>query len=340
MNREVERKVAAILRILSKESEPVGASLISKGLKDFGIELTERAVRYHLKIMDERGLTEGRGRKGRLITEKGREELENALVSDKVGMVITRIMNLSYLTTFDIGTRKGEVILNISLIPQENLEQALVAMKDVFQAKLCTSNLIAIARPGERLGEMEVPLGKVGIGTVCSVTIDGVLLKNGMPVDSKFGGILQIDEFKPSRFTDLISYEGSSLDPHEIFLKSRMINVRDAAILGKGKILAGFREIAAVSHDGVKAVLEQLAGAGIYGVLLMGKPSQPAIGIPVGVDRVGIVVAGGLNPIAAAEEVGIPTESKALSTLIDYRKLRSFWDILPSKEKEAGTSRS
>jgi repressor of nif and glnA expression len=334
MDREVERKMIAILKILSREREPMGASYISRALKDFGIELTERAVRYHLKIMDERGLTEGRGKQGRLITQKGREELENALVSDKVGMVITKILNLSYQTTFDIGRREGKIILNISLIPQESLEKALLAMKDVFQAKLCTSDLIAIARSGEKLGEVEIPLGRVGIGTVCSVTIDGILLKQGIPVDSKFGGILQIGKFKPLRFTDLISYEGSSLDPHEIFLKSGMVYVRDAAIRGEGKMLAGFREIAAVSQDRVQVILEQLASIGIYGVLLMGKPSQTVLGIPVGVDRVGMVVAGGLNPIAAVEEMGIPTESKALSTLIDYQQLTSFWNVFEQEERD------
>lgn len=327
MDREVERKIVGILKILSKEREPVGASLISASLKDFGVELSERAVRYHLKLMDERGLTEGKGKLGRLITERGREELENALVSDKVGMVITKILNLSYQTTFDVNRREGRIILNISLLPEESMEKALIAMRDAFQAKLCTSDLVAIAHSGQRLGEMEVPSGRVGIGTVCSVTIDGILLKQGIPVDSKFGGILQIVKHKPVRFTDLISYEGSSLDPHEIFLKSRMTNVGGAAVRGEGKMLASFREIAAVSQDRVQAILEELAAAGIYGVLLMGKPSQSVVGVPVGVDRVGMVVAGGLNPIAAVEEMGIPTESKALSTLIDYRQLRSFWNV-------------
>jgi repressor of nif and glnA expression len=54
---DVERKVVAILRVLSDSSEPLGGRVISRRLSDFGIELGERAVRYHLKLMDERGLT-------------------------------------------------------------------------------------------------------------------------------------------------------------------------------------------------------------------------------------------------------------------------------------------
>ena len=70
---EVERKVIAILRILNQSNEPLGARVISHHLQNHGIELTERAVRYHLKLMDELGFTENMGRDGRLITRLGLE---------------------------------------------------------------------------------------------------------------------------------------------------------------------------------------------------------------------------------------------------------------------------
>jgi len=40
--------------------------------------LGEIAVRYHLKLMDERGLTRLVGREGQLLTEQGEEELKSA----------------------------------------------------------------------------------------------------------------------------------------------------------------------------------------------------------------------------------------------------------------------
>ena len=49
---DVERKVLTILRTLSDSHEPLGARVIAQHLKDYGIELGERAVRYHLKLMD------------------------------------------------------------------------------------------------------------------------------------------------------------------------------------------------------------------------------------------------------------------------------------------------
>jgi len=63
MNKDIERKVIAILEILSNYTEPIGANTISEKLLEKGIELSDRAVRYHLKIMDERGLTKVVGKK-------------------------------------------------------------------------------------------------------------------------------------------------------------------------------------------------------------------------------------------------------------------------------------
>ena len=94
MGVDVERKLIAILGILAESNEPLGARVTSRMLAKDGIHLTERAVRFHLQIMDERGLTHIAGRKGRAgrtITNKGKEELANALVSDKVGMMDSRI---------------------------------------------------------------------------------------------------------------------------------------------------------------------------------------------------------------------------------------------------------
>jgi len=42
----------------------------------------------------------------------------------------------------------------------------------------------------------------------CSVTINGIFLKAGIPVTSRFGGVVEIVDGKPERFISLISYEG------------------------------------------------------------------------------------------------------------------------------------
>ncbi|MBI4318086.1 MAG: DUF128 domain-containing protein [Chloroflexi bacterium] len=317
----------AILKVLAGEEEPLGARTISRRLKEHGVDLTERAVRYHLQILDERGQTQSNGKEGRLITAKGREEIANALVSDKVGLVINKIDSLSFRTSFDIRARKGRVILNTSLLPADRFPMAVAAMKDVFATKLCVSDLVAVARHGESLGSITVPKGMVGFGTICSITINGILLKAGIPVDSRFGGILQLREFKPLRFTELISYAGSSLDPLEVFIRSKMTSVRTTSKLGDGKILASFREVPSVCQPAVEEILAEISEAGLHGLITLGRPGQELLDVPVGVNRAGMVVIGGLNPLAAAEEAGIITENRAMSTMYDFEALRSFWEI-------------
>jgi len=51
-----------------------------------------------------------------------------------------------------------------------------------------------------------IPQGQIGFGTVCSVTVNGMFMKAGIPITSKFGGVLQVND-EPVRFTALISYE-------------------------------------------------------------------------------------------------------------------------------------
>lgn len=73
---DLERRVILILKILHESAEPLGARVIARRMLEQNIQLSERTVRYHLKIMDERGLTKLVGRRdGRMITDKGESEI-------------------------------------------------------------------------------------------------------------------------------------------------------------------------------------------------------------------------------------------------------------------------
>jgi repressor of nif and glnA expression len=324
---DVERKVISILKILGGSQEALGARVLARRLRDLGIELGERAVRYHLKLMDERGLTRLVGRDGRLITESGFEELKSALVRDKVGFAISRIELLSFRTDFDLERHTGWVPVNISFFPKEEFEPALRVMKPVFSAGLCVSDLVAVASEGQALGELIVPEGKIALATVCSIVVNGSLLKAGIPMDSRFGGILQIRNHKPVRFVELIHYAGSSLDPSEVFIMAKMTSVAEATQSGDGKILANFREIPALCRPIAEGVIAKLGESRLRGVLLVGNTSEVVCEIPVELNRVGIVLLGGLNPVAAAEEAGIEVESHAMSTVMEYQNLIKFKEL-------------
>lgn len=322
---DVERKVLAILNALKDSPTAVGSTVIAKRLKDMGIELSERAVRYHLRLMDERGLTSLAGRRdGRIITELGQSELKKAMVTHKVGSALTRIETLAFRTDFDLDKCTGLIPVNISVFRKEDFNKALKIMKPVFQSVYCLSKLISVAKEGESIGDYVVPEGKKALATVCSIAVNGSLLKAGVPIDSKFGGILQIRNHTPLRFVELIHYDGSSLDPSEIFIRARMTSVSRVTLDGNGEILANYREIPAICRPLAEEVSNKLEKAGLGGIFLLGNVSETVCETPIDLNRVGVVLIGGLNPVAAAAEAGITSESHAMSTLIDYQTLIDF----------------
>ena len=325
---EIERKLIAILKILGDSPEPLGGRTIACRLSDLGVHLSERTVRYHLKLMDERGLTCTIGRRdGRAITQKGIEELESALVGDRVGSIANRIEILAYRTSFDMEKHTGEIPINVSLFPKKKFGQALEVMKDIFRTGLYVSDLVAVAFEGEKLGGVVVPQDKVGFATVSSTVVNGVLLKVGIPLDAKFSGLLQIRNHKPLRFIELIEYSGCSLAPAEIFIASRMTSVGEVASKGEGKILASFGEIPAPCKQEVESIIRRLKDAGFGNLAMMEEMSEPICEVPVGINKVGMVIQSGLNPTAAAVEAGIEAVNRAMSGVIDSEGLRSFWDL-------------
>ncbi|MFC1918509.1 NrpR regulatory domain-containing protein [Chloroflexota bacterium] len=201
------------------------------------------------------------------------------------------------------------------------------AMKDAFNAGICVSDLVATAPEGEKLGWVVVPSGKVGLATVCSVAVNGVLLKAVVPTEFRFGGVLEVRNSMPRRFIDIIDYAGTSIDPSEQFIRARMTSVGEASRTGKGKVLGVFRTIPAPAREVVEEKIAMLKEIGIGGIYAIGNTSEPLCQIPVAVNRIGVVQLGGLNPVAAAVEAGIEIDNIAESGLIDFQKLQSFWQL-------------
>jgi repressor of nif and glnA expression len=235
---------------------------------------------------------------------------------------------MAYLTTFDPLKRAGQLAINTSIIDKDKFKKALAAMKDVFKAGICVSELVATAEGGDKLGSVVVPEGKVGFATVCGASINGVLLKAGVPTEFKFGGVLEIKDNKPRRFVALTEYAGTSMDPSEQFIQAKMTSVGQAARTGSGKILGAFRTIPAPAREVVEEKAAQLKKVGIGGIYALGNTSEPLCQIAVAPNRVGVIQIGGLNPVAAAVEAGVEIENIAESGVIDFDQLHSFRDLI------------
>ena len=326
---DLERKTLLILRLLHEAGGPQGSRILARKMQERGYMPSERAVRYHLKLMDERGLTHlVDQRDGRIITALGIKELGEARVRDKVGLAISRIEILAFRTAFNPETGEGPLPINISFFSENSFPYALEIMQPVFASGFVVCNRVAAARAGQYLGDVLVPEGKIGFATVCSIVVNGVLLKHGIPMDSKFGGILQVKNRQPLRFSELIYYSGSSLDPSEVFIRGKMTSIRGAVEKGDGMILANFREIPAPCWPLTRDLLEKMKNAGIDGVLVTGKISEPVCQVPVEINKVGIILIGGLNPAARVQEAGLEVEHMAMSTVMAYDALQPFDELL------------
>ncbi|VVB87694.1 Global nitrogen regulator NrpRI [uncultured archaeon] len=318
----VQRKLIAILRIISKSHSPIGARLIADRMNLQGYAIGERAVRYHLRILDERGLTNSLGYDGRVITENGKKELDNALVGDRVGFIINKIENLMLDTTFDFETGQGCVIINLSIIDKNDFEKTIGTIEHVLHNGSPFSPYIKILEEGTAASDLEIPGGKIGIATMCSITIDGIMLKSGIPVHPKYGGILDLKDKKPMCFEDIIAYGGTTIDPMRIFISKKMTGVLDTVNTGSGRLLANLREIPESALSKAQDVLGSIEKAKIGGIAEIGKPGEPLLNVAVESGNAGIAVYAGTNIMAAVSETGVKVITYPISTVIDFKELK------------------
>ncbi|MEW6222188.1 MAG: NrpR regulatory domain-containing protein [Candidatus Hadarchaeota archaeon] len=328
---KVQRLVFEILEVLKEKGKerPIGARVISKVLDKRGFKIGERGVRHHLRILDDQGFTKKSGPlEGRVLTKKGEEEIKRALVGKRVGFGVGKIEELIYKMTYDVKTRTGTVIVNISYLDAKDVKKALPVAKKVIDAGYAPSPFIKIAEGGERIAGTVVPRGKIGIAMMCSVTIDGLLAKAGIPVLPKFGGLLEIEKGEPKRFTDVITYQGSSLDPLDVFASRKMTSYLDVLKHGSGRILANLREIPMSARSHAQEIVSQAKYGGLGGVLVVSAPGEPLYGLPVDVNKVGVIVMGGINPIAAVEESGIKAETKTIEAVLDIAEMQHIQKLM------------
>ncbi|MCX9074478.1 MAG: DUF128 domain-containing protein [Candidatus Methanoperedens sp.] len=318
---QVQRKLIEILRILYENHEPIGARLIADRMNERGYPIGERGVRYHLRILDERGLTKRQGYDGRVITERGVHELNSALVGDRLGFIITRIEKFIYDTTFDLRKGQGKVIINTSIIDKYDFDKAMEILRRVVNNGYSISPYIKLFEEGTVTSDLKVPEGKIGIATMCSITIDGILMKNGIPVNTKYGGILEVKDRVPVHFEDLIFYTGTTIDPMRIFISKKLTRVLAAVDTGSGRLLPNLREIPASALPEAEKVLQSIMDSRIGGIAEIGKPGKQVLGAPVENGKVGVVAIAGVNGMAAVEEMGIKVDTHPISTIIDFKDL-------------------
>jgi len=310
-----------IMRILADREEVLGAKTIAEELKKKGYDLGERAVRYHMRILDEKGFTERIGYAGRQITNKGIKELEKGLIYDQVDFIFSKFEDMIYQTTLNPTDGTGKVIVNTSSFKYE--KDLIEILKSVFKKGIAVSPYVKFLEPVAEDGDT------VKLETVCGTTVDGMLLGMGIPVIPKYGGIVNVEDYVPTRFTELISYKKTSMTPLEAFTAKDMTSVLQVIENGNGSIPANFRLIPKSARENAVKIFDKLQNIGISGLLKLGNEGESVLGIPVDDNMVGVAVIGGIAPLCAAKEAGFDVNIKLAENTIEFGEMQSIVDPKP-----------
>lgn len=308
-----ERKYIEILRILKEHREPVGAKRLSELMAERGFILSDRAVQYYLSYLDSMGFTEKVGNQGRILTTAGFQETDNALVDDRIGFVISKLERLAYRSTFDPVTGTGDVAYNLSIVPEMSLDRIIAAFDEVVNAGCGFFSSYRIIDRDPR-----VPHGSTGIITICSISMDGVFQRNGIPVKMAYGGRLEIERGNPDRFVDLIGYRGTTIDPLELFISSGLTSINRFCRTGSGIALANVREVPSSALTQVEDTISQMKQCGFIFPVSMG---NRVFNLPHNPYRLSIVAFSGLNYIGNTAEQGFDIRTEIGAGNIPFSKV-------------------
>jgi repressor of nif and glnA expression len=314
-----EHKMIEILRILDENDKVTGSKKIAKELQNRGFNLGERAVRYHLKILDERGFTERMGYSGRTITNLGREELNKGLIYDQVDFIFSKSEEMIYHTFFDFKNQEGNVITSQSNFVCE--KEIWNIIKKGFQAGFAISPYIKWGR--KQVENQEI----IEVNTISTTTIDGILLSYGIISQPIYSGLLEIEDNIPKQFSHLMSFKNTSISPLESFATNKMTSVGDVLETGTGVIPANFSTIPIHSKEKALNVLDKLKKVGIGGVLSIGENSENVLGISVNEGMFGIAIIGGVTPLCLAYEKNHDVNIKSESNIMKYSDLKPITNI-------------
>jgi repressor of nif and glnA expression len=239
----------------------------------------------------------------------------------KLKFMSSRIGELAYGITFDPATYEGTIAFNTAVVAKDDFDRALSVFKFVYSAGLSVGPNVRVIKGDERFNGISIQSGFCGILTICSITIDGVLLKAGIPVKPVCGGIVQVTDKAPIRFTEILRYDSTTLDPLDVLMSQELTSVLEMINTGSGKVLVSLREVPLAARNQLENLLSDLMDAGFKGVLGVGEPNADLLEMPVNRGHIGVAIIGGINAMAAVKESGIEVQTSAISGLADIRDL-------------------
>ncbi|HTX43198.1 MAG TPA: NrpR regulatory domain-containing protein, partial [Methanocella sp.] len=141
-------------------------------------------------------------------------------------------------------------------------------------------------------------------------------------VNLKYGGIVRVVDKKAERFTDIIDYGGTSINPMNVFVSRNMTSVLRVLDTGTGSVLANVREIPVNAREWALKVIDEMRSAGVCGIFSGCEKERPLLGVPIELGMCGIASYSGINPFAALIEAGVKTRIIPLSAVMNVKELK------------------
>lgn len=219
--------------------------------------------------------------------------------------------------SFDPESMSGKIITNSSIVRRDQIGEALQVFRDAIMTGLAVSPMLKVDDLGDRFR----------IHTACSMTIDGYLVKKGIPVRPKGGGLIEVADRQPVRFTDMLMYWATTIDPIDVLVSQELTGITEMMRTGNGRILGNLHEAPMLARERIEEYLDSLADVEFTGVLELGEPNMDVLGVSVERDHMGIALVGGTNLAAAALESGIDIQTESISGTTDVRDMRHIEDL-------------
>jgi repressor of nif and glnA expression len=124
----------------------------------------------------------------------------------------------------------------------------------------------------------------------------------------------------PSEYTDVISYQGTSLDPIQIFASRQMTSILAAGRRGDGTVLANTQTVPSIAAERTLKLLQDAKRAGIVG-WIESPLEDNFLGDNSGDDVMKINIFAGANPMASLHELDMKVKVYSLSSLMDAKLL-------------------
>ncbi|MDR2854884.1 MAG: DUF128 domain-containing protein [Methanomicrobiales archaeon] len=257
------------------------------------------------------------------------------MTAKTLSFVDHRIEELAIRVTYDPISHSGLVITNLSYVPDAHLDQALSTFQMACDAHVTPSRLIRVVSPHDpHKPEIyapdhtslpyEIPQNHTAVLTLCSVTVVGLLIRNKILVRPIGGGVVEIADNVPRRFTHMIRYDATTIDPLLVLISQETTSIHEIIKTGSGNLLASVHACHMNAETEAGRILDLIPRSWYTGILEFGLPNMPILRMPIDSRYFGIAALGGTNWIAALAEQNIRISSIAMKGLVDI----SEFDII------------